>query len=121
MFTRRKQVRMLPHFLVTLPTAEGPKIIGAVGLGGKNGQVELGYWIGREHWGRGYASEAARAVLRLAGALGHRRVVAGHFIDNPASARPEKAGSAIAVGTPRRQSNMRPNWARLAAAMRTTT
>ncbi len=29
--------------------------------------------------------EAARAVLRLAKVLGHRKLVAGHFIDNPAS------------------------------------
>jgi RimJ/RimL family protein N-acetyltransferase len=86
-FTCREQVHMLPHFLVTLPTVEGSKIIGTVGLSGKNGQAELGYWIAREHWGRGYASEAAGAVLRLAGALGHRRVVAGHFVDNPASGR----------------------------------
>ena len=37
--------------------------------------------------GQGYASEAARAVLRLADALGHRRVIAHHFADNPASLR----------------------------------
>ena len=49
-------------------------------------EVELGYWIAREYWGRGYATEAARAVLRLAKVLGHREAgVAGHFIDNPAS------------------------------------
>ena len=75
-----------PHFLVTLP-ANG-EVVGSVGLGAKDdGAVELGYWIARPHWGRGYAPEAGRAVLRLARALGQKRVVAGHFVDNPASGR----------------------------------
>jgi len=75
-----------PHFLVTLPS--NGEIIGSVGLGRQDdGQVELGYWIARPHWGRGYAPEAGRAVLSLAKTLGHRRVVAGHFVDNPASGR----------------------------------
>lgn len=72
----------LPHFLATIP---GTGVIGAVGMADHEGQAELGYWIAREHWGHGYATEAAQAVLRIALTLGHRRVVAGHFTDNPAS------------------------------------
>lgn len=49
------------------------------------GDAELGYWIAEKRWGRGYATEAARAVLATAAGLGHRRVVSGHFTDNPAS------------------------------------
>ncbi|MDG2002126.1 MAG: GNAT family N-acetyltransferase, partial [Novosphingobium sp.] len=86
-FTRREQDRMLPSFLITLPTARGSEIIGSAGLGQDGGHVELGYWIARKHWGKGYASEAARAVLRLAYALGHRRLTAGHFADNAVSGR----------------------------------
>ena len=87
-FATRPQDERLPHFMVTLPGAQGARLIGCAGLGrDEAGDVELGYWIAREHWGRGYASEAARAVLRLAATLGHRRVVAGHFVDNPASGR----------------------------------
>jgi RimJ/RimL family protein N-acetyltransferase len=75
-----------PHFFITLPTAQGPaELIGCVGLALIDDEVELGYWIARDYWGRGYASEAARAVLSLAKTLGHRALVAGHFIDNPAS------------------------------------
>ncbi|HEX4847198.1 MAG TPA: GNAT family N-acetyltransferase, partial [Novosphingobium sp.] len=71
---------------VTLPTSAAPaELIGCVGLGEVEGEVELGYWFARPHWGKGYATEAARAVLRLAKVLGHREIVAGHFIDNPAS------------------------------------
>jgi len=85
-FAGKAQDKHLPHFFVTLPTSSAPaKLIGCVGLGETDGAVELGYWFAREHWGKGYATEAARAVLRLAKVLGHRELVAGHFIDNPAS------------------------------------
>ncbi len=85
-FAGQPQDQRCPHFFVTLPTISGPaELVGCVGLGRIAGEVELGYWIAREHWGRGFATEAARAVLRLAKVLGHRAVVAGHYIDNPAS------------------------------------
>ena len=85
-FAAKRQDKRFPHFLVTLP-ASG-ELIGSVGLGRQDdGQVELGYWIARAQWGKGYAPEASRAVLRLARTLGHDRVVAGHFVDNPASGR----------------------------------
>ncbi|HLK24114.1 MAG TPA: GNAT family N-acetyltransferase [Caulobacteraceae bacterium] len=49
---------------------------------------ELGYWIGRPHWGQGLATEAARAALRWADReWGKRWTIAGHFADNPASGR----------------------------------
>lgn len=87
-FASQDQDQRLPHFFVTLPTASGPaQLIGCVGLGEIEGEVELGYWFARAHWGRGFATEAARAVLSLARTLGHRRIVAGHFVDNPASGR----------------------------------
>ena len=86
-FARRQQERLLPHFFITLPTREGARIIGCIGLSQQGDEVELGYWIARSHWGHGYATEAARAVLQLAKALGHRRIIAGHFVDNPASGR----------------------------------
>jgi RimJ/RimL family protein N-acetyltransferase len=81
-FAALPQDMRLPHFLVTLP---GVGVIGSAGLGEHEGEPELGYWIARAHWGQGYATEAAQAVLRIARTLGHTRVVAGHFVDNPAS------------------------------------
>ncbi len=85
-FASQPQDQRLPHFFVTLPTAAGPaELVGCIGLGEIDGEVELGYWFARDHWGKGYATEAARAVLRLAKVLGHRKLVAGHFVDNPAS------------------------------------
>lgn len=83
-FAERPQDSVTPHFLVTLP---GTGVIGLAGLGydQATGEVQLGYWIAREQWGRGYASEAARGVLAVAKAIGHQRIVASHFLDNPAS------------------------------------
>jgi [ribosomal protein S5]-alanine N-acetyltransferase len=51
-----------------------------------NGEFELGYWIGRPQWGRGYATEAARAVVQAAFAEPHiGAITAGHYFDNPPS------------------------------------
>ncbi|MEY4238307.1 MAG: hypothetical protein RL339_908 [Pseudomonadota bacterium] len=87
-FASQPQDQHLPHFFITLPTsAEPARLIGCIGLAADGDAVELGYWLGREHWGKGYASEAARAVISVARVLGHKRLVAGHFIDNPASGR----------------------------------
>lgn len=73
---------------------EGEGLVGIVGAHERpKGEIEIGYWMGRPYWGRGYATEAARAVAEHARDLG--RVTAGHFIDNPASGRVlEKAGFA---------------------------
>ncbi len=87
-FVKRPQDPRHPDFLVTLPGADGAQVIGCAGMApGENGTAELGYWITRRHWGHGYATEAARAVLAVARALGHDRIEAGHFLDNPASGR----------------------------------
>jgi RimJ/RimL family protein N-acetyltransferase len=102
-FAARSQETGLPHFFVTLPGAHGAKLIGCAGLGLGGGEVELGFWIAREYWGRGYATEAARAVLSVARVLGHRRIVASHFLDNPASGRVlEKTGFRLVSSSDRR-------------------
>jgi RimJ/RimL family protein N-acetyltransferase len=56
----------------------------------REGQPEVGYWLGREHWGRGLATEALRDFLRThAPRPLHARVAA----DNRASQRVlEKCG-----------------------------
>ena len=49
--------------------------------------VEIGYWLGRPHWGRGYATEAAAAIADFGVELGRGPLIARHFADNPASGR----------------------------------
>jgi diaminopimelate epimerase len=49
---------------------------------------EAGYWVGVEHWGRGYASEALRAMIRHGlDTLRLKRVWAYHLDHNAASGR----------------------------------
>lgn len=76
-----------PAFLLMLRTDGAPRLIGACGIGEHDGQAELGYWIGRPYWGLGLATEASRAVIDIARAIGHKKLVASHFTDNPASGR----------------------------------
>ncbi len=76
-----------PRFVITLPDAKGAPIIGTVGFKHTDSEIELGYWIARDHWGQGYATEAARGALEVARSLGNKRVLAGHYVDNPASGR----------------------------------
>ena len=48
--------------------------------------AEVGYWIGVPHWGKGYATEAARALVQYAfEVLQLHRVYASHTASNPAS------------------------------------
>ena len=79
-------------FAVTL--ADGA-LIGCCGLvfGGRD-VPEIGYWYGVDHWGQGYATEAASALIDYAfGHLGHTALVAGARVSNPASRRVlEKCG-----------------------------
>ena len=71
--------------------AEAPHdVLGAIGiaLATEHARGELGYWIGADVWGRGYATEAARAVVAYGFAqLGLNRIQAQHFVRNPASGR----------------------------------
>lgn len=100
-YAARVQSSRFPHFLITRPRtgaigADGAEIIGATELRDVCGEAMLGFWLARRAWGQGLATEAARAVLELAAVLGHRRVLAAHFIDNAAAARVlEKLGFAL--------------------------
>jgi len=69
---------------------EAGLLIGAIGLvfQSEHQSAELGYWIGVPYWGKGYCTEAARAVVDYGFLeLGLHRVQARHFLKNPASGR----------------------------------
>jgi [ribosomal protein S5]-alanine N-acetyltransferase len=73
----------------TIRTRDG-KFIGGVGLNVEQDhqRAELGYWIGVPYWGQGYATEAARAMMRYGfDDLRLNRIFASHFSKNPASGR----------------------------------
>jgi [ribosomal protein S5]-alanine N-acetyltransferase len=76
------------HFAVVL--RERGELCGACGLviNANDANAELGYWIGAPYWGRGYATEAAREVVRYGfEELRLHRVYAARFGTNPASGR----------------------------------
>jgi RimJ/RimL family protein N-acetyltransferase len=70
------------------------ELIGLCGLDPRSDGGELGYWLGVPFWGRGYATEAARAVIDYAFAeQGHDVLQSGARVSNPASRRVlEKCG-----------------------------
>ncbi len=47
------------------PRRAPTQLIGMVGIepGPQDGRPRLGYWVGTPHWGKGYATEAARALI----------------------------------------------------------
>jgi RimJ/RimL family protein N-acetyltransferase len=90
--TWANETRSETAFLVTL---DDDIIIGACGFGHvENENPEIGYWIGVRYWGKGYATEAARAVIDYA--FGRSDCDALHSsarVTNPASRRVlEKCG-----------------------------
>lgn len=99
---------LYPTFLLMQRTDGAPRLIGACGIGENDGETELGYWIARPYWGLGFATEAVRAVIGIARTIGHKRIVAGHFTDNPASGRVlRKVGFRSTGRTAQRYSNGR--------------
>ena len=66
----------------------GEKQIGGIGLtiDETHAHAELGYWLAADYWGRGYATEAAREMLRYGFEdLRLNRIFASYFRHNQAS------------------------------------
>lgn len=78
------QPQMIYEFAVMLDSVH----IGCVSLDRlENGCGELGWILSRKYWGRGYAAEAAKALVQLAGKLGMKRLIAHCDSENTASRR----------------------------------
>ncbi len=88
-YMAQSHAEKLPNFLIFLRTRAEPQLIGGCGLATTaEGDVEMGYWIAPSHWGLGFATEAGRALVRIArDGLRLNHLHAGHFTDNPASGR----------------------------------
>ena len=67
------------EFAITLKGDD--RLIGVIGVTG-----HLGYWLGKAHWGRGYMTEAATALIDayFDGAKS-KKIISGVFQDNPGS------------------------------------
>lgn len=75
--------------IVFLITTWVGTVLGCCGMAKLDGEhPEIGYWLGVPFWGKGYATEAARAVIDHAfGDLGYELIVGGARVSNPASRR----------------------------------
>jgi RimJ/RimL family protein N-acetyltransferase len=53
------------HSMVLFVKGEKRVLVGVAGFGhrGEEYNPEIGYWIGETHWGRGFATEASRALI----------------------------------------------------------
>lgn len=66
----------------------GEAPIGVCGVDARAEGAELGYWLGVPYWGRGFATEAVRALIDHAfGDLQHETLQAGARVSNPSSRR----------------------------------
>lgn len=89
-----------PAFLIFAHDGGRCDLIGGIGIGPLGDQPHvMGYWLTPSAWGRGYATEAGRAVLDIAATLGIARVDAGHYVDNPASGAVLRRLGFVATGT----------------------
>lgn len=80
------------------------KLLGCISLGINKTlrNAELGYWIGFRHWGKGYCTEAARAIIRYAFKdLKLNKITAYHLAINPASGRVMQKCGMVQVGLKR--------------------
>ena len=86
------------EYAYAITSSDDGTLVGAIGLRPVATQREnLGFWIGRPYWGRGYATAAARAVIALAfGLLDIDTLTASHLTRNPTSGRVmEKCGMSL--------------------------
>lgn len=65
---------------------DGPEFIGVISVKHRDGEAELGYWVGPPFWNTGYASEAAGAVVAAAREVGLSTLRAQVVEENEASA-----------------------------------
>lgn len=78
------------HYELAITDKSSGKLIGCVGLSNdkKNKNGEIGYWIDKQYWNRGYCTEAVNALIDYAfKKMDYIRVFARHFSINPASGR----------------------------------
>lgn len=67
---------------------ETNEVIGSIGLlaNKRHKRAVLGFWIGVSYWGRGFCTEACRKVIEYGFSdLGYHKILADHFMNNPAS------------------------------------
>jgi RimJ/RimL family protein N-acetyltransferase len=75
-------------YIFVIREKENLKLIGAIGLhlDFANRKAEIGYWLGKSFWNKGYVSEALQKIVEFGFEELHlNKIYASHFPHNPAS------------------------------------
>ena len=86
--THEEQFENRKGVVYAITSKDDGHLIGAISLMNivKDHQAEMGYWIGGPYWGKGYCTEAGKALLRYGfEELGLVRVHACYLSRNPVS------------------------------------
>ena len=86
----RELFEAVTHVIYAVTDKANSELLGTVGLTIERrfNKANLGYWIGKPYWGRGFATEAAGVVVAYGfRELGLHRVASMHIVRNPASGR----------------------------------
>jgi RimJ/RimL family protein N-acetyltransferase len=97
------KIRADPECILRTAVDDGTPVA-AVMCFPRDGQRELGYWVAREHWGRGVASAAVRAFLAEYPA---RPLGAKLLATNAASLRVLHKAGFVEVGRPEDEIHLR--------------
>lgn len=76
------------HYSFAIRQKGDPKLIGSIALmiNQRFDRGELGYWLAKEHWNKGYMTEATKAIIEFGfEILQLNKILATHLTSNPAS------------------------------------
>ncbi len=99
------------QYTFAIGRADDGLMVGAIALRPVATEHEnVGYWIGRDYWGCGYATAATRAVVALAfSCLDCQQITASHLARNPASGRVMEKCGLVLVRREKRDHRGRPD------------
>lgn len=87
-FLSRQRGRDDVFMLIYAHEDAAPRLVGGIGIHPEGEAHTLGYWLTPDAWGRGYATEAGRAVVHMAReSMPITRLAATYHRDNAASGR----------------------------------
>ena len=88
-FIERSQERALKQESYNFMIFQDKKMIGGIGLTEFNNQsCQVGYWLGKQYWGNGFATEALKSILNFGfDELNLEKIYAAYKIGNEGSIR----------------------------------
>ena len=86
-FIKRSQEKILKQESYNFMIFQNNKLLGGIALTEFNGpSCELGYWLGKQYWGNGFATEAVGGILKFGfDDLSLNEIYASYKIGNEAS------------------------------------